>query len=177
MPNLARHLQHVADTLRCKVNPIKYARSIGVKLGENVTFYGASPGMFSTEPWLISIGNDVHITNGVRFLTHDGGTLIVQDEVHGFVLTGDIAVGDNTYIGIDTVILPGVSIGSNCIIGARSVVTKDIPDGIVAAGVPARAISTKEKYTDKVRDVMAGNNSRYYSDLEYMHSLNPNRKP
>ena len=69
--------------------------------------------------------------------------------------------------------MPGVTIGDNCIIGAGSIVTKDIPSGSVAAGVPARVISTTEKYSKKILSAMAGEDPRYYSDLNYMHSKNP----
>lgn len=176
MSRVLARLEHALNFIRCKRNPVAYARSIGVRIGANTRFYGASPGMFSTEPWLISIGDNVHITDGVKFLTHDGGTLILEDEVGDFVLTGNITVGDNTYIGINTVILPGVTIGRDCIIGACSVVTRSVPDGTVAAGVPARAITSTRAYAEKVKAVMAGDDSRYYSDLGYMHSLNPARR-
>lgn len=177
LANGRNHLTMVFRRIRCKLNPVRYARSIGVEVGENVTFYGADPGMFSTGPWLIRIGNDVHIANGVRFLTHDGGTLTVRDEVDGFVLTGDIVIGENTYLGLESIVLPGVTIGRDCIIGARSVVTRDVPDGTVAAGVPARPIRTREQYIQKVKAVMRGEDSRYYSDLDLMHSLSPVHRP
>lgn len=169
-------LRQFVDLLRCKIHPVRFARTLGVTVGDRVTFYGATPSMFSTEPWLITIGSDVHITNGVRFLTHDGGTLIIRDAVDGFVLTGDIEVGDNTYLGTDALIMPGVRIGRDCIIGARTVVTRDVPDGSVIAGVPGRVIGTVAQYTEKVKAVMAGDNARYYSDLEFMHSLSPRRR-
>lgn len=56
--------------------------------------------MWSTEPWLITIGQNVHITYGVRFITHDGGTLVIDYHEYGaepFVICGDIVVGDNVY--------------------------------------------------------------------------------
>lgn len=62
------------------------------------------------------------------------------------------------------------------IIGCGSVVTKDIPSNTIAAGISCRVISTREKYIEKIKEIIAGKNPRYYSDLEYMHSINPNRK-
>lgn len=51
-----------------------------------------------------------------------------------------IVIGDNCWIGADVTILPGVTIGSNTIIGAKSVVTKDIPDHVIAVGNPCRVM-------------------------------------
>lgn len=129
-----------------KLNPIGYARFLGVKLGNNVTFYGMRPYMFSTEPWLITIGNNVYITEGCQFITHDGGTLILRKEVPDLEITAPITVGDNVYIGLNSTILPGISIGNRVIIGAGSVVTKNIPDNSVAVGVPARVVKTVDEY-------------------------------
>ena len=89
------------------------------------------------------------------------------------MIVGDIVVGNNVYIGTRTTILPGVHIGDNTIIGAGSVVTKDIPSNVVAAGVPCRVIRSRDEYIQKVLDIKAGKNLRYYSDLDYLHSLDP----
>lgn len=107
---------------------------------------------FGTEPYLVELGNDVRITKGVRFITHDGSLWVVRNlglvppEADYF---GKIKVGDNTNIGWDAIIMPGITIGSNCIIAAGAVVTKDVPDNSVAVGVPARVIETVEEYAAK----------------------------
>jgi acetyltransferase-like isoleucine patch superfamily enzyme len=129
-----------------KLDPIGYAKSLGVRLGQNVKFYGMHPGMFSTEPWLITIGSNVYITAGCTFITHDGGTLILRKEVPDLELTAPITIGNDVYIGLNTTILPGVSIGNRCIVGAGSVVARSIPDNSVAAGVPARVIKSTDDY-------------------------------
>lgn len=164
---------------QCKRNPVEYARKLGVQIGGGSKFYAPSPDMFSTEPWLIKIGNNCHITYGVRFLTHDGGTLVISPDEYDsnpFVICGNINIGNNVYIGERTTILPGVTIGDNVIIGCGSVVSRDIPSDCVAAGVPCRVIKRREEYVNKIKEIIAGDNQRYYKDLEYMHSLNPNRK-
>lgn len=114
--------------------------------------------MFSSEPWLITIGNNVYITSGCQFITHDGGTLILRKEVPDLELTAPIIIGNDVYIGLNTVILPGVTIGNRCIIGAGSIVTEDIPDNSAAAGVPARVIKTVDAYLDgaKTRSLHLG---------------------
>jgi len=138
--------------LYAKMYPEKYARMIGVNMGEGVRIYGSSYSMFSTEPWLITLGNNVHIVRGTEFLPHDGGTLILRDKIPDLELTQPIKVGDNVYIGTRCLIMLGVSIGSNVIIGAGSVVTRDIPANSVAVGVPARVIKTIDEYLEKAQE-------------------------
>lgn len=128
-----------------------YARSIGVRMGSNVRIYSSDPSMFGSEPFLITLGNNVYITGNVKFITHDGGTLILRKEIPDLDYTAPISVGNDVYIGTEAIILPGVTIGNRCIIGAGSVVTKDIPDNSVAAGVPARVLKTTDKYLESMK--------------------------
>lgn len=112
------------------------ARANGVIIGENCCIY--TP-YFGTEPYLIEIGNHVQITNDVRFFTH-GGSWIFRKQYPDMDTFGKIIIGDNVYIGSCSLILPGVTIGNNCIIGAGSVVTKSVKEGTIVAGNPARII-------------------------------------
>ncbi|PYC75998.1 capsule biosynthesis protein CapG [Micromonospora arborensis] len=132
-------------------DPEGFARSIGVTLRGRVRFYGIDRAMFGSEPWLVSLGDNVYITAGVQFITHDGGTLILRKEVPDLEWTAPISIGDDVYLGVRTTILPGVTIGNRCIVGAGSVVTRDIPDNSVAAGVPARVIRSVDEYLDRMR--------------------------
>lgn len=134
-----------------KLFPVKYAKTSGVKIKGRVFIYCSSYSMFSTEPWLVTLGDNVHITNGVKFICHDGGTLILRKVVPDLEITKPISVGNDVYIGIYSIIMPGVRIGNNVIIGAGSVVTKDVPDNTVAAGVPARPIRTIDEYLEKIK--------------------------
>ena len=132
-----------------KLNPIKYAQKAGVNMRGEVFVYGRVA--WGTEPWIITLGNNVHITEGVRFLTHDGGTLLFRDKVPDLEITKPITIGDNVYIGNNVLLMPGVNIGNNVIIGAGAVVTKDVPDNSVAVGVPARVIKTADEYFEKIQ--------------------------
>lgn len=109
--------------------------------------------VFGSEPYLISIGNNVRITFGVKFATHDGGmwTLRKCGLLENADVFGKIVVGDNTNIGWNAIILPGVKIGKNCVIGAGAVVTKDVPDNSVVAGCPAKVIETIDEYYEKAK--------------------------
>ncbi len=141
----------IGDRLRGATNPVKFAESLGVQIHGKVKFYGISRSMFGSEPWLISLGNNVYVTAGVSFITHDGGALILRDEVPDLDWTAPISVGNDVYLGCRSTILPGVTIGSRCIIGAAAVVTRDVEPNSVVAGVPARRTSTVDEYLVRMR--------------------------
>ena len=132
-----------------RFNRVKYAKKIGVNMGEGLHLYGEID--WGTEPWLITLGNNVHLTNDIRFINHDGGTLLFRDRVPDLEITKPITIGNNVYIGNNVLILPGVNIGNDVIIGAGAVVTRDIPDNSVAVGVPARVIKTADEYFEKIQ--------------------------
>lgn len=137
--------------LYAKIFPECYAKSIGVNIQEDLRIYGSSYAMFSTEPWLIALGQNVHIVGGTIFITHDGGTLVLRNKIPDLELTKPITVGNNVYIGARCIIMLGVNIGNNVIIGAGSIVTKNIPDNSVAVGVPARVIKSLDEYLEKAK--------------------------
>jgi acetyltransferase-like isoleucine patch superfamily enzyme len=142
----------LSDKVHCQLDPIGFARSLGVRVGNGVRFYGISRQMFGSEPWFISIGSNCYITADVQFITHDGGTLILRKEQPDLEWTAPIKIGDDVYIGIRAIILPGVSIGNRCIIGAGSVVTKDVPENSVAAGVPAKVLCSTDDYMARMKE-------------------------
>ncbi len=148
-----------------RLSPIKYIERVGVNFPKGkVYLYGKIS--WGTEPWLISLGENVHITNGVKFVTHDGGTLLFRSIIPDLEITKPITIGNNVYIGNDVLLLPGVTVGNNVVIGAGAVVTKDIPDNTVAAGVPARVIKTIDEYFEKLQreSIHLGNLRGYKKD-------------
>lgn len=133
-----------------KFYPVEYAKKIGVNFEfGDLHIYGNVA--WSTEPWLITLGKNVHITDGVRFLAHDGGVLIFRQFVPDLEITKPIKIGSDVYIGNNVLILPGVTIGNKVVIGAGAVVAKDIPDNSVAVGVPAKVIKTADEYFEKLK--------------------------
>lgn len=140
----------IKSKLLHRFKPLKYAASVGVNFqpGE-LHLYGDIS--WGTEPWIITLGNNVHITEGVKFITHDGGTLLYRHLVPDLEITKPITVGNDVYIGNNVIILPGVTIGNNVIIGAGAIVSKNIPDNSVAVGVPARVIKTADEYFEKIQ--------------------------
>lgn len=144
-------VRRIRDRLWAARDPVGFARSLGVRVGSGVRFYGISRSMFGSEPWMIKIGNNVHITAGTDFITHDGGTLILRQEVPDLEWSAPIEIGNDVYIGVRCIILPGVKIGDRSIIGAGSVVSRSVPPNCVYAGVPARHICTTDEYLAKLK--------------------------
>ena len=140
-------LGHKADS----ESYIRYLRGQGMRIGEGTVIYDPRNVLLDeTRPWLIDIGRNVQITRGVTLLTH-GYEWAVLKGVYGEVLgsAGKVSIRDNVFLGVNTVVLKGVTIGSNTVIGAGSVVTRDIPGNCVAAGNPARVLMTLEEYREK----------------------------
>jgi acetyltransferase-like isoleucine patch superfamily enzyme len=129
-----------------------YAKKLGVKIGTDCII---TTNLWGSEPYLIEIGNHVHVTINVSFVNHDGGVWVDRLNTSDFDVFGKIIIMDNTYIGNNAIILPGVTIGKNCVIGANSVVSKSIPDNTVCAGNPIRYITSTENYIEKMKSINA----------------------
>lgn len=98
----------------------------------------------------VTFGDNVFIAPNCVFSTA-GHPIDFSQRIQGLEIALPITVGDNVWIGANVSVLPGVSIGNNTIIGAGSVVNKDIPEGVIAAGVPCKVIrkitkDDKQKY-------------------------------
>ncbi|MBP3265354.1 MAG: sugar O-acetyltransferase [Clostridiales bacterium] len=87
----------------------------------------------------VRIGNNVQIAPNVGLYTA-GHPLHPDSRNSGYEYGIDITIGDNVWIGGSVCVMPGVTIGNNAVIGAGSVVTKDIPENAIAVGNPARVL-------------------------------------
>lgn len=130
---------------RFMVSPEKYARHIGVQIGSNCFI---STREWGTEPYLISIGDNVQITRNVSIHTHGGGHC-VRHRVPDFDIFGKVIIKDWAYIGSFSQIMPGVTIGEGSLVAAGSIVTKSVPPHTIVAGNPARIICTTEEYLSR----------------------------
>ncbi|MFC5577709.1 acyltransferase [Lysobacter niabensis] len=126
---------------------VRYARHIGVAVGDDCRIF---TDLFGSEPWLISIGDRVTISSEVTFINHDGVGWLFSDEQGRRFKYAKIVIGNDVFIGANSIILPGVSIGSNCVVGAGSVVTRSMSDNTVAAGNPARVLGGYDQMMEKV---------------------------
>lgn len=117
---------------------IRLLRAQGVTIGRGCLVHTPH---FGVEPYLIEIGDHVAISSGTEFVTHDAVGWMFQDHPH-WGLYGAIKVGSNTFFGLNCTILPGTTIGADCVIGAGSVVRGSVPEGSVVMGNPARVVMT-----------------------------------
>ena len=120
-------------------------RKQGAVIGENCRFYITA---LAGEPYLVKIGNHVAIAGGVTLITHDGGVWIYRQKDRTINRYGTIEIKDNSFIGINSIIMPNVKIGPNAIVGAGSVVRSDVPENCVVAGNPARFICKTDEYIE-----------------------------
>lgn len=126
-------------------SPEAYARHIGVNIGKSCFI---STREWSTEPYLITIGNHVQITRGVSIHTHGGGH-VLRVMHPGFDVFGKVVIKDYAYIGAYSQIMPGVTIGSGALVAAGSIVTKSVAPHTVVGGNPAKYICTTEEYYER----------------------------
>lgn len=141
---------------------VHVAQKKGLKLGKNWFIQGVPN--FGSEPFLIEIGDHVTIAENVSFINHGGDARVtkrLEKYAHGRNF-GRIKIGNNTFIGKGTILMPGVSIGDNCIVGSLSVVSSSIPDNSVYAGTPARYIFSIDEYGER----LLKNNTEYPRELE-----------
>lgn len=125
----------------------EYFRQQGAQVGEDCFITTKSLG---SEPYLVKIGNHVGISGGVLFLTHGLGWCF-RDRVPDLQVFGTIVIEDNCNIGTNAILLPGITIGRNSMVGAGAVVTKDVPPNSVVAGNPARILGNTDDYSKQAR--------------------------
>lgn len=118
-----------------------------IEVGEN--FY-ANHNLVILDGAKVSFGDNCFVAPNCGFYTA-GHALDVEQRNQGLEIAWPIKVGNNVWFGGNVVVMPGVTIGDNAVIGGGSVVTKDIPSGVIAAGNPCKVIreiteEDKKKY-------------------------------
>lgn len=137
-------------------------RKIGVKIGNHCRLFKADWG---TEPYLVELGDHVAVSNGVRFLTHDGAVWVYREEYPDLDIFGRIKIGNNVCLGFNVILLPNTEIGENSIVAAGAVVKGKIPPNSVVFGNPAKVVMS----TDMQKRLMLMSRFRFKSKgMTYM---------
>jgi len=130
---------------------LMFLRRLGYNLTGIPRYISARTRIDGTDPSLITIGDDVVISSDVRILTHDFSVARIDKALgahRGEVINpgeerskvASVFIGDNSFIGAFSMLMPGTVIGRDCVIGAGSVVRGKVPDGSIVIGNPGRVI-------------------------------------
>jgi maltose O-acetyltransferase len=141
----------------------------GLVLGNNVGIIDT----FFFDPshcFLISIGDNCTICPNVRLIAHDAST----KKYLGYTKIGKIEIKENCFIGDSVIVLPGVKIGPNSIVGAGSVVKNDVPPDSVAVGNPARVVFSLTEYLLKIKKLSA--NKQIFSEEYDIEKLDDKKR-
>lgn len=124
-------------------------KKFGLQVGEN--FHRQEGCIIDySHCWLIKIGDNVTLAPRVHILAHDSST----KNLLGYTKIGCVNIGNNVFVGANTIILPNVTIGNNVIIGAGSVVNRDVKENSVVAGNPAKIICDINQYIEKNKKLL-----------------------
>lgn len=133
---------------------VEYLREHDVAVGQGTYFFDWKNTIIDIQrPWLLEIGEYCKITSGVTILAHDYSRSVLR-RVYGEIVEGGVktVIGNNVFLGINAIVLPGTSIGDNSIIGAGSICRGIYPPNSVIAGNPAKVICSLEDYYCKRKE-------------------------
>ncbi len=161
---LSRLKQKLFPSLMKSVDMHRILKHASIDVGAHTIFY--SPGrtvIDTSRPALLKIGDYCKITSGVVILTHDYSRSVLRRVYGDIVGEGKkTIIGNNVFIGMNSIVLMGSQIGSDVIIGAGSVVSGVIPDRVVVAGNPAKVIRNLDSHYSIMKSRMLDDAETYY---------------
>lgn len=129
--------------------PTSYFKKRGMKIGKNFNRQ-SSTRLDPSHCWLISIGDDVTLSNKVQILAHDDTTRIYT----GYGRVAPVKIGSRVFVGANSTILMNTNIGDDVIVAAGSLVTGDVPSDSIVAGVPAKVIGKTSDFIKREKERM-----------------------
>ena len=144
---------------------IEWLEYMGVSVGKGTFFFSPKTTIVDIQrPWMLHIGEFCKITGGCVILCHDYSRSVLR-RVYGEIIgeARPTYIGNNVFVGINSIILMGSHIGNNVIIGAGSVVSGSIPDNVVIAGNPAKVICSLDEYYQKRKEKSIDEAKTYFS--------------
>jgi acetyltransferase-like isoleucine patch superfamily enzyme len=155
---------------------VNYLKKKGCDIGEGTYFFDPiNTNIDVSRIGLLKIGKYCKITSGVHILTHDYSRSVIRLKykqiINGAKFT---SIGENVFIGLRSIILPGVTIGDNVVIAAGSVVVKDVPANSVIGGNPARVISTLDNFYEKREGSYIQEAQMFARNIRKIKNRNPN---
>ncbi len=164
--------------LKIKKDYISYSKKIGVNIGKNCRILSNPRVIFGTEPWLIKIGDHVSLSPGATFLNPEGAIWVargIEKKYEDLDFFAPIIIGNNVFIGMNSVIMPGVHIGNNVVVAAHSVVTRDVESNTVVGGVPAKVIRKTGDYIERFsnKEVFSTKKMTRKQKKKYLMEIHP----
>ena len=120
-------------------------RLSGLKIGEKV-FINMGLHIVDNYENLVEIGDRVAIAPNVHLVAVSNANYSVLSKIEKYCKTGRIRIGEDSWLGVGVVVLPGVTIGKCCIVGSNAVVSRDVDDYSIVAGLPAKKIGETKNY-------------------------------
>lgn len=120
----------------------------GVKMGHDC-YIDPNAIMETAYPENITLGNDVRVTAGAIIMTHIKGPHYLRDQGFVPVVLEPVVLQDHCFVGVNAVILPGVTVGRAAVVASGAVVTADVPPLTMVAGNPAKVVKQFEERSSK----------------------------
>lgn len=157
---------------------VNYLKKSGISIGKGTIFFAPHHTQIDLQrPYMIEIGEYCKITSGVVILQHDYSRSVLRRK-YGEIIgeSKKTIIGNNVFIGMNSIILMGTKIGNNVIIGAGSIVHGTIPDNCVVAGNPARIVKSLDEFYESRKNKMLEESINTFLEFKKKYNREPSIK-